>query len=78
MNTFFYLVLSSKPDIIMSIAHSSQPIFNVHLPSGDPKLDYELNLIVHVQDKLGAWTESNVTTVTVGEKHQSQKKVFFL
>ncbi len=49
----------------MSIAHSTKPAFSVYLPSGDPKSNYDLNLIVHVQDRLGAWTESDVTTIRV-------------
>jgi hypothetical protein len=49
----------------MSIAHSTEPMFSVYLPSGDPKSNYDLNLIVHVQDWLGAWTKSDVTTITV-------------
>jgi hypothetical protein len=60
-----YLVVSSKSDIQMSIAHSIKPIFSVYLPNGDPKLDYNLSLIVHVKDKLGAWTESDVITIKV-------------
>jgi uncharacterized membrane protein len=60
----FYLVLS-KSDIIMSIAHSTESVFSVYLPSGDPKSNYDLNLTVHVQDWLGAWTESDVTTIKV-------------
>jgi hypothetical protein len=49
----------------MSIAHSVQPKFNVYLPSGDPKLNHRLRLIVHVRDNLGAWAESGVMTPTV-------------
>jgi hypothetical protein len=49
----------------MSIAHSLEPIFNVYLPSGDPKSGYSLYLVVHVRDMLGAWTESNVTRIIV-------------
>jgi len=49
----------------MSIAHSTEPVFSVYLPSGDPKSNYSLNLTVHVQDQLGAWTESDVTTIRV-------------
>ncbi len=58
-------MVSSKSDIKMSIAHSIEPIFSVYLPSGDPKLDYNLSLIVHVKDKLGTWTESDVITIKV-------------
>jgi hypothetical protein len=49
----------------MSIAHSLEPVFNVYLPSGDPKSGYGLYLVVHVRDMLGAWTESNVTSIRV-------------
>ncbi len=54
----------------MSIAHSFEPVFSVYLPSGNPKLNYNLTLIVHVRDMLGAWTESNLMTIKVN--------VFFL
>ncbi len=54
----------------MSIAHSFEPVFSVYLPSGNPKLNYNLTLIVHVRDMLGAWTESNLMTIKV--------KVFFI
>jgi hypothetical protein len=61
----------------MSIAYSKEPIFSVYLPSGDPKLNYTLNLIVHVRDNLGAWTESTIITTVVREIYQSEKKRFF-
>ena len=61
----------------MSIAYSKEPIFSVYLPSGDPKLNYTLNLIVHVRDNLGAWTESTIITIVVREKYINlEKKIF--
>ena len=49
----------------MSIAHSIEPVFSVHLPSGDPKTGYGLKLIVHVRYMLGACTKSSVMDIKV-------------
>ena len=64
MKTFVFVV-SSNNHIEMSIAHSLVSTFKVYLPSGDPKLNYRLRLMVHVRDNLGAWTESNIMVINV-------------
>lgn len=49
----------------MSIAHSVHPVFHVHLPSGDPRENYDLKFVIQVRDQLGAMTKSNVIRVQV-------------
>ncbi len=65
-----------KNDIQMSIAHSLEPVFDVYLPSGNPKSNYTLRLVVHVRDMLGAWTESNIMTISV-KKIYYRNRFFF-
>ena len=63
-------------EIQMSIAHSLEPVFNVSLPSGNPKSNYALRLVVHVRDRLGAWTESSTIIMTVKKIYYTKR--FFL